>query len=121
MTEMSRPLMDEERELVLWLLLNGNDKAAFYLPQVSETLEAIPCGCGCASLDFVHSGHLPDRRAQPMKLLADYRWDRSHDELIGIYLYAHGQLLTGLEIWSVDGRSDCKLLPKIENLRPSQR
>lgn len=118
MTETSRPLTDEERELVHWLMLNSNDKAAFYLSQISETLEAIPCGCGCTSIDFVHAGHTPDRKGQSMNILAEYDWTGPNGELIGIYLYAHGQLLSGLEVYSVDGLSDCKLLPEIESLRP---
>ena len=51
-TQQDRPLTEQERSLVRWLLEHGNPDAAEFLPQLADAWVVSRCGCGCASIDF---------------------------------------------------------------------
>ncbi len=114
---MLRNLTDDERVLVRWLLTNGTDDAASYATQLDKITVNTVCPCGCASINFAIEGTTPDK-SSGMKILADYQSDAVDGAVVGVFLFAYGDLLAGLEVWSPDGLSDCKLLPKPSTLRP---
>jgi hypothetical protein len=113
----NRPLTDAEATLVRWLLEHGNPDAAEFLPQLSKVWVAARCPCGCASIHFAIGGVAPPVGAG-MQILSDYISDADDDGLCGVFVFACGGLLAGIEVWSVDGRTASASLPAIEQLRP---
>ncbi|QDV34272.1 hypothetical protein [Tautonia plasticadhaerens] len=112
-----RPLTAQEQVLVRWLLEHGNPDAAGFLPQLAEARVVSRCPCGCPSVDFSIGQELPPVGAG-MQVLADYQWQAAGGPLFGVFVFARGGLLAGLEVWSVDGQDTAWSLPKIEQLRP---
>lgn len=107
-----RALSSDEANLVRWLLENGELAARAYLPQLAALRVVSRCGCGCASIDFAR---LPD---VGFEVLSDYQWTDLEDHLFGIYVFAKGGALAGLDLWSVDGGATPDVLPAVESLRP---
>ncbi len=110
----NRPLSDEERCLVRWMLEHGSPEARDFLPQL-ELAEATPwrCRCGCASFNFAIDG----REAPPgVHVIADFVFG-GEDELCGIFVFEKDGILSGLEVYglAVDPPSS---LPPPESLRP---
>jgi hypothetical protein len=114
---MSRSLTQDELGLVRWLLENGTDAASAYVSQLGTLTVDSMCECGCASINFAVDGKTPDTKSG-MNILADYEWDGENGELMGVFVFAHGDRLSGLEVWSPDGLSDCTVLPNPSQLRP---
>jgi hypothetical protein len=110
----NRPLSDEERQLVRWMLEHGSREASQFLPQL-ELAEATPwrCPCGCASFNFAIDG----RNAPPgVHIIADFVFG-GEDDLCGIFVFEKDGILSGLEFYglAVDPPSS---LPPPESLRP---
>ena len=116
-TQQDRPLTEQERSLVKWLLEHGNPDAAEFLPQLADAWVVSRCGCGCASIDFAIGGVLPLSDAG-MHILSDYEWKTDDSEFCGAFVFACGGQLAGLEVWSVDGQSSAGSLPRIDQLHP---
>jgi hypothetical protein len=53
-----------------------------------------------------------------MHVLSDYQWIFPEGYLCGIFVFAKGELLSGLEVWSIDGQATPISLPAIEDLTP---
>jgi len=51
-------------------------------------------------------------------VLSDYQWRGSQGELFGVFVFARADLLSGLEVWSIDGRATPTFLPKPSQLEP---
>ena len=112
-----RPLTQAERDLVKWLLEHGNAEARALLPQVERARVVARCSCGCASVDFAVDG----KRASPksgMSVVSDYRWDSPEGYLFGVFAFAREGQLSGIDLWSIDGRATARELPKPDRLRP---
>jgi hypothetical protein len=78
----NRPLSDEGRQLVRWMLEHGSPEARDFPPQL-DLAEATPwrCPCGCASFKFAIDG----REAPPgVHVIADFVFG-GEDELCGIF------------------------------------
>jgi hypothetical protein len=112
-----RPLTAQEACLVQWLLEHGNPDAAGFLPQMGQARVVSRCPCGCASIDFAVDGTVPPVGAR-MHVLADYIWNAPDGAQCGVFVFACGGQLAGLEVWSVDGMDAVSSLPAIEQLRP---
>jgi hypothetical protein len=112
-----RPLTTQEGLLVRWLLEHGNFDAAKFLPQLAEVRVVSRCPCGCASIDFAIGETVPPARAG-MQVLADYVWQTADGAHCGVFVFARGGQLAGLEVWSVDGMEAVSSLPAVEQLRP---
>jgi len=116
-TNEDRPLTEQECAIVRWLLEHGEERAAAFVSQLSDARVVARCACGCASIDFAIAG----RRAPTsggMDILSDYCWRDESDHLFGAYVFARGQLLAGLDLWSIDGQATATRLPKIHELKP---
>lgn len=111
-----RPLSSEERSLIHWLLEHGEPEARDFLPQLAKARVVARCGCGCASIDLAVDGRVGT--PGPMDILSDYLWRDSENHLFGAFVFAHEQLLAGLDLWSVDGEATATTLPKPEQLTP---
>ncbi|VTS06863.1 hypothetical protein [Tuwongella immobilis] len=112
-----RPLTWSEQTLIGWLLVNGHPDAASYLPQLDHARVVSRCACGCPSIDFSIRGVVPPLQAG-MDVLSDYVWQTDNGAHCGVFVFARGGLLAGLDVWSVDGLTDISALPNIERLRP---
>ena len=113
----NRPLSPQEVALTIWLLEHGEPEAHRFLDHVPRAWVVARCPCGCASVDFAIDG----QRAPVgtgMEILADYEWRGPADELFGVFLFARGDLLSGLEVWSIDGESTPTVLPEPSQLTP---
>jgi hypothetical protein len=113
----NRPLTADEAALVRWLLGHGNPDAAGFLPQLADAWVVSHCPCGCATIDFSVGGAVPPAGAG-MHILADYQWQAADGAQFGVFVFARGGLLAGLEVWSVDGLAAASVLPAIEQLQP---
>jgi hypothetical protein len=112
-----RPLTAQEAALVRWLLEHGGPEAVGFLPQLPELRVVSRCPCGCASIDFGIGGTVPPARTG-MQVLSDYVWLTAGGAQCGIFVFARGGQLAGLEVWSVDGLESVLSLPPVEQLRP---
>ncbi len=111
-----RDLTEDERRLVRWLLENGHPDALPFLPQISRARVFSRCGCGCASIDFAVDGKRP--KTHGVHVLADYQWKGKRGELFGAFVFESDDLLSGLDVWSIDGQAIPTYLPTIEGLVP---
>ena len=114
--QQDRPLTEQERSLVRWLLEHGNPDAAEFLPQLDDAWVVSRCGCGCASIDFAIGG-VPPRSDAGMHILSDFEW-QGDGVYSGIFVFACGGQLAGFEVWSLDGKVSTSSLPRIDQLRP---
>ena len=115
-TQQDRPLTEHERALVKWLLEHGNPDAAEFLPQLADAWVVSRCPCGCASIGFAIGGVIPADDAG-MHILSDFEW-QGDGVYSGIFVFACGGQLAGIEVWSLDGKASTSLLPRIDQLRP---
>lgn len=112
-----RPLTAQEASLVGWLLEHGSPDAAAFLPQLFEAMVVSRCTCGCASIDFAIWGAVSPIKTG-IEVLSDDQWQEADGSLCGVFVFARGGRLAGLEVWSVDGQSTASSLPAIDQLRP---
>src|SRR5687767_15177070 len=111
-----RPLTAHEESLVRWLLEHGKPDAAGFLPQLAKARVISKCPCGCASVDFAIGGATPPPEAG-MHILADFAYKTDDGAHCGVFVFACGGLLAGLEVWSADGMDAVSSLPEIERLQ----
>ena len=111
------PLTAREETLVQWLLEHGKPDAAAFLPQLARARVASRCPCGCASINLAIGGSVPPPEST-MRILADFRWRNAEGADSGIFAFARGNLLAGLEVWAMDGQDASRSLPDVEALRP---
>jgi hypothetical protein len=112
-----RPLTNDEAALVRWLLEHGNPHASTFLPQLASARVVSRCPCGCASIDFAIDGTTAPVGAG-MHVLSDYVWQAPDGSHCGVFTFARGGQLAGLEVWTADGVGPVSLLPFVEQLRP---
>jgi hypothetical protein len=112
-----RPLSAEETALVRWLLEHGDADAAFFLQQLEKARVASRCYCGCRSINFAIDGKRSPVEAGQF-VLSDYWWTDSAGHILGVFVFASGGVLGGLEVYSADGLGENNKLPCIGDLRP---
>ena len=105
-----RPLTPLEHRLVKWLLEHGTAEARPFLAQLGSLQVVSMCSCGCASIDFIASS------PYGMCILSDYAFRDTDGSRFGIFLFACGDALAGLEVWSIDGESNATVLPEPHEL-----
>ena len=97
--------------------VHGLPGAAAHLGALDRARVVGRCGCGCASVDFAVDGRRPPHGAT-YEVLADYQWRDAAGCLGGVFAFARGGVLAGLEVWSVDGEADTTRLPAPDALEP---
>ena len=112
-----RPLTDGERGLLKWLLEHGTAEGRALLPQLQRARVAARCSCGCASVDFAIDGKVASPKVG-MSVISDYRWDSPEGHAFGVFAFAREGLLSGIDLWSIDGRATASNLPDPSRLRP---
>jgi hypothetical protein len=53
-----------------------------------------------------------------MTVLSDYQWRDSAGHLFGAFVFAYGDTLGGIDVWSIDGQSIPSVLPESDRLVP---
>jgi hypothetical protein len=114
----NRPLSAQERKLAEWMLAQSAGGLE-YSAQLQSAWVVARCPCGCASVDFAIAGQRPEI-SDPMRIVADFIFDTAEGHLCGVFLFAKGKLLAGLEVYSIDGNTDPVALPEPAILRPFQ-
>jgi hypothetical protein len=112
-----RPLSEKEKSLLRWLLEHGTREASTYIIQIPHLRVSSRCPCGCASIDFAVGGKLA-ASSGGMQILADYLWDEADNGPFGVFVFARGEQLAGLEVWSAGSADAPKSLPDPQQLRP---
>ena len=112
-----RPLSEREHTLVRWLLEHGEEHAAAFVSQLSNTRVVARCGCGCASVDFAVAGQRAPSSGG-MDILSDYGWRDASGHRFGAFVFARGGILAGLDLWSIDGHATATRLPELSELIP---
>lgn len=106
----NRELSVAERQLTRWLLERAGPDAAALLGQVDQVRVVSRCGCGCASVNFDLEGQ-GWRTPGGMTVYAEHEWRDADGRLCGIFVFAKGGWLAGLEVWSPDGTAPPGDLP----------
>ncbi|MEO8382494.1 MAG: hypothetical protein ABI779_22735 [Acidobacteriota bacterium] len=115
----NRPLSEEERELVRFVLTEGDDRARSFISQIEHAWVRARCGCGCASVDFSIDGVKPDPHDGLEQLGDDFGWLGPAGGICSVFVFALDDLLAGFDVWSVDGVETPVELPPIESLLKS--
>ena len=116
----NRPLTTVENDLVKWLLEHGTDEARILLPQLEQARVVSRCSCGCASVEFSIDGTAASVKSG-MSIVSDFRWDSPEGYFFGVFAYARQGLLSGIDLWSIDGRATATTLPSTDQLRPIEK
>jgi hypothetical protein len=111
-----RPLKDEERRLMEWLLQHGEPEAVAYLAQLDRTSVVSRCDCGCPSVDLAVDGRAASSSG-PSDMLGDVIGVSPEGVDVGVILHARGGLLSELEIYSRGDLSKSYALPEINTLK----
>ena len=113
-----RALSEHERKIAEWILRNGKSpQRDAMLAQLKEARVIRQCPCGCDSVDFlIPSTGEPKEIA--LTMLGDYFYDSQDAGLCGIFVFAKGEILGGIEVYSF-GDTPARL-PKSSQLRPAE-
>ena len=107
-----RPLTEDERNLVRWMIEHGDAEPEPLLSQLAQAQVISECSCGCASIDFKIEGH-PVSPGGGMEIISDYLYGPESPPF-GAFVFKRNGLLAGLEVYSY---TDPAPLPRPEELR----
>jgi len=91
-----RPLTEEERKLLEWLLANGSPEAKPYLSQIANVNVVGKCTCGCPTVDLALGGH-EQRKTAPSIILADFVVRTPEGIEVGVIVHAGEEEISELE------------------------
>ena len=112
---MNRPLTDTEKQLVVFMLENGDADAKKYLSRIdSIRVTQWVCDCGCASFKMVFEGE--SSPTGTTHIIADFELGSGLD-MAGAFLFEYGGVLAGFEVYGMAKNAPTKL-PKPNELRP---
>jgi hypothetical protein len=95
----SRPLLENEKILLLWLLQNGPIRAQSYIPQVEWVVVTGECNCGCPTIDLQING-TPINDESKHRVLVDGEGKSPEGIQIGLIVFVDGGRLTSLELYN---------------------
>jgi len=113
--EHNRPLHEDEKGLLLWLLQNGPARTQAYLPQVESVTVAGECTCGCPTIDFDTSG-VPVTDASSDRVLVNGEGKSPEGIEIGLIIFVGNGRLTSLELYNY-GDSKKFSLPSVSDIK----
>jgi hypothetical protein len=112
-----RDLNNSEKELILWMLENGNDNSKEYINEIDKLSVASKCPCGCPSINFAYD-HKELSYKNGMKPIADFIYKSKKANLCGAFLFLLENHVGGLDIYSIDGNETPDELPSKNMLKP---
>jgi hypothetical protein len=110
-----RPLTEEERILLEWLLANGSAEAKPYLSQIANVNVVGKCTCGCPTIDLALGDH-EQRKTAPSIILADFVGKAPEGIEVGVILHAREGEISELEVYAIPDWTGPFNLPNIESL-----
>jgi hypothetical protein len=111
-----RPLSDQERSLLDWLLRHGTPEAGDYASQLPQVTVVSRCGCGCPTIDLAVAGRSAPP-GSPTTILADGEGISPEGVRCGIILFARDGILSEMEFYPVDGDVYRFSLPLIDSIK----
>lgn len=115
--KVDRPLSEAEIAVIRTMLERASDdqNRERYLHTIDSLRVLDTCECGCDSIDFVR-GPLE----YPPMIVADGYGTTLGGSEVGLLLWALGDQLTGLEVYSLGGEDDVEIrLPLLESISAS--
>jgi len=110
-----RPLSQQERTLLNWLIEHGTPEAQQFATQLESVRVVGHCGCGCPTLDLA-----TDKATEPTtgasQILADFSGTTPEKVRVGVILHAREGKLSELEVYSVAGDVGAFSLPDLSTL-----
>src|SRR5712692_528441 len=94
----NRPLTDEEREFLTWLLEHGEPSATEYLSQIPSLTVVGRCSCGCPTIDLALAGK---HGRGESTIVADFIGDTPEGALVGVIVHVREGLLSELEVYDM--------------------
>jgi hypothetical protein len=110
-----RPLTQNERDLIRWLIEHSFVKdASRLLPQIDRLSVATKCNCGCPTIDFALDGEPVARKGE--QLVSD--WIAEVDGMpVGVMLWQTNDRISTLEVYSLPGTDKPFGLPSLESIK----
>ena len=110
---LNRPLTEQERDLVRWLLKHSHRDVSNLLPQIDRLSVASKCTCGCPSIEFSLDGEPVVCKGE--ELVSD--WDAEVEGMpVYVQLWVRNGQITSLEVGSLPGSDKRFGLPAIESI-----
>jgi hypothetical protein len=109
-----RPLTEDERRLLEWLLRHGTPAAATYVGQLPDVTVVSRCGCGCPTIDLAVCGRAASL-GSPTTILADAGGMSPEGVRVGIIVHGREGLISELEVYSPAGEGTFSM-PRIEGI-----
>jgi hypothetical protein len=111
-----RPLTEEERKLLEWLLANGSPDAKPYIAQIANVNVVGKCTCGCPTIDLA-LGDREQRKTAPSIILADFVGKTTEGIEVGVIVHAREGEISELEVYAIPDWKGPFNLPSIESLK----
>jgi hypothetical protein len=111
---LNRPLSQQERDLVRWLIEHSHVDWSRLLPQVDRLSVVWRCNCGCPTIDFALDGVPVGSKGE--KLVSD--WLAEVEGMpVGAMLWQTNDRISTLEVYSLPGTEKPFGLPDIESMK----
>jgi hypothetical protein len=110
---LNRDLTQHERDVVRWLLEHGNPGAEKLIPQVDRLTVIAKCTCGCPTVDFALDGKPVPGKGHG--LISD-NLGEVDGMSVGVMLFATGEKIFMLEVYSTAGTDKTFGLPAVKDL-----
>ena len=109
-----RPLTQQERDLVRWLIEHAHRDVNELLFQVEMLTVASKCKCGCPTIDFALGGIPVDRKGE--QLISDWLAE-VEGQPVGVMLFQTNGKISTLEVYALAGSDKPFGLPTIESIK----
>jgi hypothetical protein len=111
-----RPLTEEERKLLEWLLAHGSPDAKALLSQIANVNVVGKCTCGCPTIDLA-LGDREQRKTAPSIILADFVGRAPEGIEVGVIVHAREGEISELEVYAIPDWKGPFNLPSVESLK----
>jgi hypothetical protein len=111
-----RPLTEEERKLLEWLLTNGSPDAKSYLSRLANMNVVGKCTCGCPTIDLA-LGDREQRKTAPSTILAGFVGKSPEGVEVGVIVHAREGEISELEVYALPDWKQPFNLPSVESLK----
>jgi hypothetical protein len=111
---LNRPLTQQERDLVRWLIEHSHMDASRLLSQIDRLTVATRCNCGCPTIDFALDGVPVGGKGE--QIVSD--WLAEVDGMpVGVTLWQTNDRIRTLEVYSLPGSESPFALPSFESIK----
>lgn len=94
-----RPLTNQERALLEWLIQNGTGNSTELMAQLAEARVVSRCGCGCPTIDLAIGTRVEPTRGGS-DIVADAFGKSPEGYAVGVILHLREGLLSELEVYA---------------------